>query len=118
MQHKEHYLQKNCVEWFKNTYPEYANLYFSVPNGFKRTASQSQWLNDEGMTKGVADTILLIPNKKYHCLLIEFKIKSGRQSPEQKEFQKNATEKGYMYVIVKHTEDFKNVIGNYLSLTK
>lgn len=114
MRYCEHYLQRDCVDWFKSTFPDMAVLFFAVPNGFKRSVSQTQWLKDEGLTKGIADTILLVPNKLHHCLLIEFKDVKGRQSQEQKEFQSKATEKGFLYVVCKHKADFKELINNYL----
>lgn len=106
----EHKLQVSCVKWFRLQYPKHARLIFSVPNGGKRNIREAVTLKQEGVLKGVSDIIVAIPNKQNHGLYIEFKTKTGRQSKEQKQFQKAVQSQGYRYVIIRGFETFVNII--------
>ena len=110
----EHQLQCSEVSYFRAQYPKLSRLFFAVPNGQKRTEAQTTWLHNEGMVNGVADMILLLPNKGFHCLCIENKTKTGRQTPDQKLFQRAIEDQGGKYVIVRSIEQFVKVIKEYL----
>jgi hypothetical protein len=47
-------------------------------------------MNRQRVKAGVADVILLVPKKSYASLCLEFKTSIGRQSDEQKDFQRQA----------------------------
>ena len=68
-----------------------------------------------GSKKGVADVILLLSNKHHNCLCLEFKTDIGRQSTEQKEFQKQVEAVGGKYEIVRSANDAMNIISEYLN---
>ena len=87
-----------------------------MPNGGKRNAREAAILKAEGVTAGVADAILLVPNQEHHALLVEFKTESGRQSEHQKQWQADAEAQGYQYEIIKNLDTFIATIENYLSL--
>lgn len=110
----EHTMQTNCVNWFRRTYPEYALLLFAVPNNAATNVIRGRMFKEEGLLKGVADLILLISNKNYHSLCIENKTLKGRQSPEQKAFQKAVESVGSKYIIIRSLDDFKSEITDYL----
>ena len=57
-------------------------------------------LKEEGATSGVSDLILLKSNRFYGGLCIEMKKPGGRQSPAQKEWQKDAEANGLYAVLV------------------
>lgn len=116
MQHRESHLQKNCFVFFRYQYPSLASLFFAVPNGGKRGKIEAAIMKAEGVTKGVADALLLVPSGNYHGLCIEFKTEIGRQSPEQKEWQKAVEAQGYKYEIVRNLDTFLDVIKKYLYL--
>lgn len=116
MQHLESNLQKNCFKYFRFKYPKLARLFFAVPNGGFRNAREAGIMKAEGVTAGVADTLLLIPNKDFHGLCIEFKTEKGRQSVYQKDFQTAVEAQGYKYEIIKNLDTFIAVVENYLSL--
>lgn len=108
-------LQKACVKWFCLQYPQLADVFFAVPNGGARSAVTGAILKAEGVRKGVADLLLLVPNKKYHGLCIEMKTKKGRQSLSQRLWQWAVTRQGYKYIICRSVEDFVKEIEDYLS---
>lgn len=112
-------IQASCVAWMHNTYPEYRGLYFAVQNENARAdsnASTGAIRRAVGVTKGVSDTIFLLPRGKYICLCIEFKTEIGRQSDAQKSWQAKVESVGAMYVICRSLEQFKKIIEDYLQL--
>ena len=71
----ESQIQHDCLTWFRLQYPKLALLMFAVPNGGRRDAKSGARMKYEGVVKGVADLILLIPKKGY-ALIIR---KNGRE---------------------------------------
>ena len=124
----EHSLQVCCVHWFRIQYPEYATLLFAVPNGGARNAITGARLKDEGVTAGVADLILLLPQWfttwrgekgcKYAGLCIEMETPTGRQSPEQRAWQAAVEAQGYKYAIARDVLGFVKIIQEYLNKTR
>lgn len=113
--HEEHNLQTACVNWFRWQYPTFSKMLIAVPNGGRRDAITGAMLKAEGVLAGVADLILLIPNRRYHSLLIELKTKSGTQSKAQKEWQQEVERLGYSkYILVRSIDEFINDINDYL----
>lgn len=91
-----------------------SKLLFAVPNGGSRNKIEAANLKRQGATAGVADVICLIPKKGFASLCLEFKTKIGRQSDEQKEFQRQAECCRSKYVIVRSVEDAIKVMKEYL----
>ena len=124
----EHSLQVCCVHWFRIQYPEYATLLFAVPNGGARNAITGARLKDEGVTAGVADLILLLPQWfttwrgekgcEYAGLCIEMKTPTGRQSPEQRAWQAAVEAQGYKYAIARDVLEFVKIIQEYINNTR
>lgn len=114
---QEHQLQKSCIEWFRHfnkaTRPV-GRFLFAIPNGGRRDATTGAMLKAEGVRAGVADLFLMIPSQGYSGLWIEMKTKSGRQSPEQKEFQRDAEDYFYAYRLCRSLDDFQKIINKYL----
>lgn len=118
MRYNESKLQQACVKWFNYQHVELRGCLFSVPNGGARDSVTGRILKLEGVVAGVADLILLVPNKHYHALLIEMKTEKGRQSPSQREWQKKVESVGYKYVICRSLEQFIVEIEEYINKTK
>ena len=115
MNHNESNLQKSCVRWFRLQYPKLASLLFAVPNGGARSAVTGAILKAEGVTKGVADLLLLVPVRNYHALCIEMKTAKGRQTASQKAWEKAVTARGYKYVVCRSFEQFVREIIIYFT---
>ena len=94
----EHRIQSACVRWFRLKYPKLKNVLFAVPNGGRRDA-----------------IILLKSNRFYGGLCIEMKKPGARQSPAQKEWQKDAEANGAKYVVCKSLDEFMKVTIDYLN---
>ena len=135
MKHEESNLQKQCVAWFRAQYPQYAMLLIHPINegsGNSRTDRSRQAIHKaEGAVKGVPDLLLFLPNRSgkrfemkdgnyvdgyfwYHGLGIEMKTTKGKQSQEQKDFQKMFESAQYFYVVVRSFEEFQSVINDWI----
>ena len=116
MKNLESQLQIACVRWFRYEFPEYGDLLFSVPNGGKRHIATARKLKAEGVVAGVSDLILMVPNKDYHGLCIEMKYGKGKQTDNQKRFQKSVEEQGYKYIVSRTFDDFEKRVSYYLKV--
>ena len=136
MREEEHNIQAACVRWFNLQWPQYRGLLFAIPNGGARSKATAGKLKAEGVVAGVSDLILLVPKNTnpsveeygtvtleidgqipeiwYHGLCIEMKTAKGRQSPEQKEWQKKVEEFGYKYEVCRSLDEFMAVVNGYL----
>ena len=123
--HVEDDLQKDCVSWFRGSYPELAPLLFHPNNeayfgGHGKSPVQraraGARAKDMGVVPGVADLVLLYPANGYHALLIEMKTRIGRQADSQKEWQKVVEAHGYKYVICRSRIDFHKLIAEYTGI--
>lgn len=110
----EHRLQCACVQWFRTQYPKMGMLLFSIPNGGRRDKVTGARLKEEGVVAGVADLQLAYQSQGYGAMFIEMKTKAGRQSANQKEWQKAVEKAGYKYVVCRSLEEFIKAINDYL----
>ena len=112
----EHDLQKQCIDWFRMIYPQYARLLLAIPNGARRTLWEQRIAKEEGIQAGTPDLFLAIPRKKSHGLWIEMKNgKAGRVSDKQDDMIKRLWEQGYECRIARSMEDFMQIINEYLA---
>lgn len=112
---EEHRIQTACVRWFRMAHPRLAPRLFAVPNGGRRDGITGARLKEEGVLAGVADLVLLVPNAKYHALLIEMKTPKGRQSDSQRAWQRAVAGNGdYLYVVCRGLDEFIREVEEYL----
>lgn len=110
----EHKIQVSCMHWLKYAIPVLYRVTFAVPNGGLRDEVTAVALNEEGLKRGVSDIIVLKSNRKYGSLCIEMKTKSGRQRPEQKQWEKDCKLiGGAQYKICRSLRDFKEAVIDY-----
>lgn len=112
---EEHRIQCACVRWFRYQYPMFRRLLFAVPNGGARSKATAGKLKAEGVVAGVSDLILLVGRGSYKGLCIEMKRPKGTQSAEQKAWQRDVEQEGYLYIICRSFDDFVQKVGEYLS---
>lgn len=112
---EEHRIQCSCVRWFNLKHRKLKGRLFAVPNGGKRDALTGAKQKAEGVVAGVADLILLVPNRFYGALLVEMKTLTGRQSESQKDWEQIITSEGdYKYVVCHSLDDFIREVDDYL----
>jgi hypothetical protein len=104
-----------CVRYFNYQYPAYRGLLFAVPNGGARSKATAGRLKAEGVVAGVSDLLFLVPRGKYHGLCLETKTPKGRQSPEQKEWQKRVEGQGFLYKIYRNFDEFRTILDKFLN---
>lgn len=90
-------------------------MLIAVPNGVATSESQGAILKAEGMLAGVADLLLLLPSEGYSLLAVEMKTDTGRQSPRQKEWQRQAEAHGIRYEICRSFDDFNTLLTEYMT---
>jgi len=114
--HEESALQKECVRWFREEYPEHALMLFAVGNGGARSRTEAAIMKGEGVTAGVADLILLEARGGWGALCIEMKIrKSGsKQSDRQKLWQAATERAGNRYAVIRSLPAFQALVRDYL----
>jgi len=116
MRQEEHRIQCAIVKWFYYAYPQYRGGYlFAVPNGGHRNIQTARSLKAEGVTSGVSDLLLLVPKREYHGLCVEVKTPVGRQSENQKNWQRIIEAQGYRYEIVRSLDEFVELVRWYLN---
>lgn len=116
MRQEEHRIQCAIVKWFYYAYPAYrGGCLFAVPNGGHRNIQTARSLKAEGVTSGVSDLLLLVPKRDYHGLCIEVKTPVGRQSDNQKNWQRIIEAQGYRYEIVRSLDEFAELVRWYLN---
>lgn len=129
MKHKESDLQIRCVTWFRYKYPQFARLLEHPKNEGNGDRRQGAIAKAEGVQAGVADLILHVPSMSGECssnslfteagyffssLAIEMKKADGRQSPEQKQWQRLFEAAGGKYVIVRSYDDFVSELTHWM----
>lgn len=102
----------NQVPLFFPTLPD--RLLFAVPNGGSRHKIEAANMKRQGVKRGVADVILQVPKKGYASLCLEFKTLTGKQSDEQKEYQRQVELAGSKYVVVRSVQQAIRVVQEYL----
>lgn len=121
MNHEESKLQKQCVAWFRAQYPQYAMLLTHVVNEGNGNRVSAAIHKGEGTVAGVPDLLLFMPavlqGVACHGLGIEMKTAKGKQSQQQKDFQKIFESALYQYVVVRSFEEFKKCVRDYISRT-
>ena len=116
MRQEEHRIQCAIVKWFYYAYPAYrGGCLFDVPNGGHRNIQTARNLKAEGVTSGVSDLLLLVPKREYHGLCVEVKTPVGRQSENQKNWQRIIEAQGYRYEIVRSLDEFAELVRWYLN---
>lgn len=104
MRELEHNIQVACVRWFRLQFREY--VIYAVPNGGQRNAVVAAKLKEEGAMAGVADLVIVAPNRH---LYIEMKSPKGKQSPKQVEFQSRVQAMGHAYHVCHSLDEFMEV---------
>jgi hypothetical protein len=103
------------VEYLRTAYP---NIFFTIaPAGFKLpypiNVIFSKQANQMGYRKGTPDIMIFAARHIFHGLLIELKIKGGKQKTEQKEVQEMVTRVGYKYALCFGFNEAREVIDKY-----
>lgn len=115
----EQVAQVNFINWINYHYPDIGkNDTHHFANERKCTVMEGRLLKRMGVTKGVADIFVGIPQNGFHGLWIELKVGKGKVSREQKAFLENKVKRGYYAVAVWGEEGAKDLFLKYFGLEK
>lgn len=130
----EHNEQATFFDWLLRDkirdYPEVHPLFFAVPNGAHLAGNRMQRarkmaiMKSEGLTPGVADTLLLSGRGGYMGLALEFKTwdrkneKDGGLSESQAEFLRAARMEGYHVAVAYGVDDAIEIVQSYFAMPK
>lgn len=90
-------------------------LLFAIPNGGKRHIKTAMTLKRTGVKPGVPDIMLPVARGRCHGMFIELKRqRGGVMSVDQKKWQRDLQEQGYMAVVCKGWEEASIAIVAYL----
>lgn len=106
----------NKVPFFFPWLPD--KLLFAVPNGGSRNKIEAANMKRQGVKRGIADVILQVPKKGFASLCLEFKTLTGKQSGDQREYQRQVEMAGSKYVVVRSVEQALRVMQEYLKTEK
>lgn len=101
------------AEMMVSRWPE-LELMHHIPNGGKRSKSESARFRAMGVKSGVSDIFLPCARRGYHGLYIELKTEGGRLSENQREFLRRVNDGGYLGVVCIGAERAIRVISAYL----
>jgi len=89
-------------------------VYYHCANGEARSRATGAKLKAMGVLAGVADLNFVLPDGK--AAFIELKNAKGRQSVEQKEFQRRVEAAGALYEICRSSEEVRRALGRWGAL--
>jgi len=104
-------IQQECFLWFHNNHPHLRGLLFQVNNN-SNDKVKGAIQKALGRVAGVSDMIFLSP--KNGAVMLEFKTPTGKQSKNQKIWEKKVKEFNYSYYLVNSLELFKTIIISQL----
>lgn len=108
MKKSESRIQQEIFVWYWNMYclpvRDPREIIYHIPNEGKENAK----LTSVGLYPGAADLIFTYKGQHYYCEVKE--PERGRQSPNQKKFQKHVEQCGYKYFIVYSLHEFQQLI--------
>lgn len=89
------------------------------PNGGKRDAFTGAQMKALGVKPGFPDLVLPVLQPapaKGNGLAIEMKSATGRQSPEQKEWQAHLESQGWQYSLARSAQEAREIVCQYLDM--
>lgn len=107
---KEERIQQDIYVWFHNTYPDLRGLLcYNLNNS--RNAIDGARNRSLGLQAGRSDMVLYYSGKAY---MIEIKTGEGKQSREQKEWQRKIEQQGLNYYVTRSLDDFKQWLSGVI----
>ena len=115
----EHKLQSSLFEYVILILPSLRPYIFAIPNGGHRNIVVAKKLKAEGVTRGIPDIFLCIPNGRgKHGLFIECKVNRNSLTNEQSKFKDMIRRIGFEFKVCKNLEDFEEIIKSYFQVHK
>lgn len=91
---------------------------FHIPNGGSRNKFEAINLKREGVSPGIPDLMIPIPNHKYHGLFIEMKYGKNKPTESQLKWLDYLNSVGYLAIVCYGAKSAINEIDNYVLSAK
>lgn len=104
-------IQQEIVVWFRNNYQRKGvdkGIIFSVPNERAGGFIAMKDLLLTGLLSGVSDLIVVMKNR---VIFVEVKNEIGKQSENQKHFEKQVKKLGHEYFLVRNLKNFMDILN-------
>ena len=103
-------LQADCYIWFHNTFPDFRGL-LCYNLGNSRNKIDGNRNKAMGLQKGRADMTFYLHGKAY---FFEFKVETGKQSPDQVKWAELVTNHGFRYEVIRSFAEFQERISEII----
>ena len=100
-------------EWL-SYYPKIRQVTWATPNGSGRHIVEAVNLKRSGVTKGVPDIFMALPNKTAHGAFIEMKAGNNKPSKEQLLMMDRLRDNGYECFVCYSFTEARQAITKYL----
>jgi len=107
--HPEDDLQALCFAWLRLARPDV--LAWAVPNGGKRAPREAARLRKQGVTPGVADITVVLPDNR--CGQIEMKAGKAPLSEDQQLFRDECQKRGMPWFVCRSFVEFQAIINGW-----
>lgn len=114
----EHHLQSLIFAYTARLLPDLRKYMFAIPNGGQRHIAVAVKLKHEGVTSGVYDIFISLPNIVKHGLYIECKVGDNKLTENQIKFSQLMEEVGYTCRECRSLDDFEDIVRDYFGLDK
>lgn len=114
----EHDFQVSIFDYVNKALPALRPYMFAIPNGGARHPIVARRLKAEGVTKGVYDIFISLPNLISHGLYIECKAGKNKLTDEQIAFRDRMKDIGYWCEECRTLEDFEVILQHYFGLER
>lgn len=114
MQHGESRFQMAVVRFLRGL----GYMVFSVPNGTRLKPTQARIAKAEGLMAGVADLVIMLPKGQIVFAELKNPNGKGRQSAEQKAFERCARALGFEYKIWQDWADVESFVNRTQGLIR
>lgn len=114
----EHQLQSLIFNYVDKVLPDLRPFMFAIPNGGQRNFLVACKLKAEGVTAGVWDIFICLPNVTNHGLFIECKVGKNVLTNSQKGFKETVSLVGYKCEECRSLPEFEDILVGYFDLLK
>lgn len=108
----EQELARECVKWFKKTYPAHSFKLVATVSLRDIKASYARKYAQDGASKGLPRLFFMLPSSTCHGVWIDIKAPNTtriRKTMEQRMFQMKSAETGYPVHTVNSLASFKSI---------
>ena len=109
---REDQLTISCANYLRYQYPSI--LFWHTANERSTSPQRGAKLKKMGVLSGVPDIAILYPNRSFHGLFIELKVKGNKPTFNQICVIDKLNDLGYMAMVAYDLDEFIDIVDQYL----